>query len=194
MSAVRNLAPSAKASTILTTSGRYFDLIAPKVEMVATIDIAVGLANTCRFGGQLRILNGKQLFYSVAQHSVLVSRLVPAQLALMGLLHDSAEAYIGDVVAPLKQHLPEFKVIEHRIERVIAKKYGLTFPWAPEIKQADLRALRYEREQLMQPTSGAWSGLNEIEQINTGPFVPLSPDEAAKLWAIRFLELQGAVP
>lgn len=192
MTAVRNLSPGIRGSTILTASGRTFDLMAPKAEMIATIDIAIGLANTCRFGGQLKILRtGHPLFYSVAQHSVLVSRLVPPSLALMGLMHDSAEAYIGDIVGPLKQYLPQFKVIEHRIERVIAKKYGLRFPWSPEIKKADLRALRYEHEQLMHPTGRALPKLADMEPVD-GPLIPLESDEAAKQWALRFLELQGA--
>jgi len=173
-----------RGSTILTSSGRYFDLIAPTADMVVPIDIARGLANTCRFAGHTRE------FYSVAQHCILVSSILPPRLALAGLLHDAAEAYVGDVVSPLKQHLPNFKEIEHRIERVIAKKFGLTFPWPSEVKHADFRALRFEREQLMQ-ARGDWN-LAEYEPID-GRLIPLGPKEAATAWSYRFMELRGSI-
>jgi 5'-deoxynucleotidase YfbR-like HD superfamily hydrolase len=184
MKAARKSPPGVRGSTILTASGRYVDLIKPKVEMVTPFDIAVGLSNTCRFGGHT------SAFYSVAQHCVLVSQLVPPHLALQGLLHDAAEAYIGDVVSPLKQHLPEFKVIEHRLEAVIARAFGLRFPWAPQIKTADLRALRFEREQLMHPAGGQFSRLEEYEPV-PGTLTPLPPHEAAKEWLYRFAQLRG---
>jgi hypothetical protein len=172
-----------KGSTILTSSGRYFDIMRPTVDMVVEIDIARGLANTCRFAGHTRE------FYSVAQHCVLVSKLVPREFALAGLLHDAAEAYVGDVVSPLKQYLPNFKTIEQRIERVIARKFGLSFPWPKDVKYADVRALRFERQHLMHPC-GDWN-LERYEAVE-GELVPLLPNDAAQAWSYRFMELRGA--
>lgn len=90
---------------ILTFSGERFYPFSPAPEEVKTKDIAHALANICRFNGHTRG------FYSVAAHSVHVSRLVPPEFALEALLHDAAEAYVGDMVRPLKRGLPAFEEV-----------------------------------------------------------------------------------
>jgi len=81
--------------------------------MVRLDDIVHSLSLMNRF-------NGAALFpYSVAQHSLHVASLLPAELRLEGLLHDAAEAYIGDMVSPLKQVMPEYKSVEARIAAVV---------------------------------------------------------------------------
>ncbi len=82
-----------------TFSRTMFYPLDPHPEDVHIVDIAHALANICRFGGHAK------RFYSVAQHSVLVSRIVEPEDALHGLMHDAAEAYVGDVVRPIK-HMP----------------------------------------------------------------------------------------
>lgn len=66
-------------SWILTASGRHIDLLAPCPDEIMIEDIALGLSRECRFSGQTRE------FYSVAQHSVLVSLIVPEEFALPAL-------------------------------------------------------------------------------------------------------------
>lgn len=82
---------------ILTRSGRKFDLARPTADMVDPADIAHSLSMQCRFNGHT------SRYYSVAQHSYLVADLVPAEDQLAGLLHDATEAYVGDLVRPLKE-------------------------------------------------------------------------------------------
>lgn len=87
---------------ILTNSGLWFDFVNPTVEQVCVHDIAHSLARTCRFGGHTFG------HYSIAQHSMVVADLLVDQgpmTQLHGLLHDAHEAYIGDIVTPLKQSL-----------------------------------------------------------------------------------------
>src|SRR5574341_870942 len=86
---------------VTTRSGRVVRPLAPDDATVDLGDVAHHLSLVCRFGGAC------SRHYSVAQHCVLVSRVVPATHALAGLLHDAAEAYIGDVVSGLKR-LPEY--------------------------------------------------------------------------------------
>lgn len=128
--------------SILLRSGRYFDLTDPDPELVSIDDIAPALARLCRF-------TGHGAFYSVAEHSVRVSYLVPPQLALWGLMHDAAEAYLGDVSAPLKSLLPDYRAIEDRIEPVVFGAFGLTGPIPAEVKEADMLSLTIEKRHVL---------------------------------------------
>jgi uncharacterized protein len=141
--------------TILLSSGRYFNFLEPSPLTIR--EVAHGLSHLCRFTGQCRS------FYSVAQHSVLVSKLVPPELALWGLLHDAVESVVGDVASPLKRLVPEYKAIEHRCEVPILEGFGLTGPMPAEVKRADLVALRTEQRDLMPTMGGGWLSLQGIE-------------------------------
>ena len=110
---------------IQTYTGRQFWPLAPQAEHVDIRDIAHSLAMQCRFNGHCRG------FYSVAQHSVLVSQVVPPEDALWGLLHDAAEAYISDLPRPLKNTAPEFRAAEHRLLTVILGRLGCPSPCLP---------------------------------------------------------------
>lgn len=123
--------------SIRTFSGKLVDLRAPKLEDICIKDIAHALARINRFTGHT------SRGYTVAEHSLLVSRFVPVEFALDGLLHDASEAYLGDVASPLKSLLPEYKVLEARWTRVIEAKFGLREMPAP-VKRADALALEAE--------------------------------------------------
>jgi len=129
--------------TILLAGGTYLDLLQPEACDFTIEDIAHGLSNVCLFAGQC------EPFYSVAEHSVHVSRLVPAEHAFAGLMHDAAEAFIGDISKPLKDLLPEYRVIEHHMETVVLGRFGLTLPLPPEIKEADIVMLATEQRAIM---------------------------------------------
>lgn len=115
-------------------SGRLIDLENLQPQDILIQDIAHALSNICRFGGHI------PRFYSVAQHCCFVADLVPYPARLEGLMHDAAEAYIGDMVTPIK-HLPSmygFRALESKVEAAIAKAFGLGFGyWRNEIKAAD---------------------------------------------------------
>src|SRR5580692_3573951 len=121
-----------------TYTGKKFYPYDPWPEQICIEDIAHGLSMLCRFAGQCRF------FFSVAEHSIAVARLLPTNLELFGLLHDASEAYLADLPRPVKAGLPEYKAIEARVERVIAEKLGLPFPMAPEVKAADQALLKHE--------------------------------------------------
>lgn len=134
-----------------TYTGRQFFPTSPRTEDIDILDIAHALSLTCRYGGHV------DRFYSVAEHSVLVSQNVPAEHALWGLLHDAAEAYVGDMVRPLKLQMPTYRHVEDRILTAIALKFdlpGLTIPLA--VKNADARILLDERAALMKAPPHPW--------------------------------------
>jgi uncharacterized protein len=112
-------------------SGSVCDFLRPTVDMINIHDIATALSNSCRFNGQIN------RFYSVAEHSVRVAWLVSDERKFQALMHDAAEAYLGDVARPLKGMMSGYDELEARFEKVIAEKFGVEqFP-SSEIKKAD---------------------------------------------------------
>lgn len=129
-----------------TYSGIDFNIDNPRIEDIDIEDIAESLSKQCRFNGHCKG------FYSVAQHSILVSEKVNNKL--WGLLHDAAEAYIGDIVSPLKRQLPLVNEIEAKILKLIAQKYNLPWPIPPEIECVDIRMYDTEARDLMGGVGG----------------------------------------
>jgi hypothetical protein len=169
---------------ILTKSGQYFDFIHPERYRIEITDIAHALSNVCRFAGQCRT------FYSVAQHSVYVSRIVPEEDAFAGLMHDCAEAFIGDVARPLKLMLPEYKVIEKRVERALFAGLGLPEKLPASVKLADRQMLLSEQAALLPPHDDQWSILEGIDPAPGIIVTPLWPDEAYAAFMERYYELR----
>lgn len=174
---------------MLTYTGRQFFPFAPRAADVDLHDIAHALANMCRYAGHTR------QFYSVAQHAVLVSNTIfrdacrrvadpdSHEVKLTAadnlaerwaLLHDAAEAYLQDVIRPLKKcmyfdrpanpgwpnsffHVNE---VEEKVERAVAERFG--FAWADVervasvVKAADNALLMTERRDLMSDKGPAW--------------------------------------
>lgn len=128
---------------IQTFSGKRFYPLDPQPEQIDIVDIAHALSHACRFAGHCAH------HYSVAQHSLLVSQHVPAEFALWGLMHDAAEAYLGDVPRPIKSLLPAYKEAERRVQAAICARFGLPPDEPPEVKRVDTAILADERRALM---------------------------------------------
>lgn len=180
MSASNEASKSAHATAISTYTGNRFSPFATNIdELIVKInfeDIASGLSNICRFNGQT---HGN---YSVAQHSLIVASQVPPEYRLHAMLHDASEAYLGDVIKPLKTEelMPGYLVLEHRVEQAIFKKFGLEM--TPEIKKiikrADYVALATEKRDLMpNALDEEWEYLIGVEPLS-GRIYPLPPHEA----------------
>lgn len=125
-------------STIFTYTGKRVDFLSLRSEDISILDIAHSLSNLCRFAGHTRD------YYSVAEHSVRVSFLLPDHLKLAGLLHDAAEAYLVDLPTPLKKLLPGYTNIESAVERTLFKHFGLPLELPNEVKEADQQMLAQE--------------------------------------------------
>ena len=144
------------ANTIKTASGHYFDLADPKPEDVDIESIAAALSKTCRFGGHC------PEFYSVAQHSVLASLLSETH-PFEVLLHDAAEAYVGDVVKPLKNMLgKQFHIVEQRVSIAIARKFKAFHSDTEEIKRCDHLMLKSEKIFFWPEDKEEWLGFKGL--------------------------------
>ena len=136
---------------IQTYTGKQFFPIEPHPEEVDINDIAHALSMMCRFAGHV------DRFYSVAQHSVLLSRYAPDEFKLWALLHDATEAYLVDVPRPVKPYLTNYVEIETNLMSVIATKFNLgSAIIPPEVKAIDVRILLDEQSQLMKPQVVPW--------------------------------------
>jgi len=141
-----------------TSTGRTIDFLNPSEDQIDIEDIATALSRICRFGGH------SSAFYSVAQHSVLVMKLVELYLEcnnslinenlnLTALLHDASEAYLGDMISPLKHIVgASYRTLEHNFEVVIGQKFGASFYTEAAkqiVKKCDIQALEMEHEALI---------------------------------------------
>lgn len=124
------------------------------VEHVRLADIVAHLSQINRFGGA-----GKAP-YSVLEHSLLVAELVAPPLRRAALLHDATEAYLGDVVAPLKAALPVYVHMERHFREVISEAFGIAPSSVADdaaLHKADGRAFAAESRLLGPP--GLWEFL-----------------------------------
>jgi 5'-deoxynucleotidase YfbR-like HD superfamily hydrolase len=145
---------------IETRSGGEFWPLEPRRCDVDIEDIAHALSNQCRFSGHTRV------HYSVAEHSVRVSRLLKewgasVETQLWGLLHDASEAYLVDLPSPLKldPRFAFYKVAERQVMTIICERFELPLRMPDAVVEADAVLLSTEVRDLMNPRSGHWSKL-----------------------------------
>lgn len=173
------------SSEFITFTGQEFRILDFCTKDVRLEDIAHGLSNMCRYGGQCK------RFYSVAEHSILVSKFADhvsntVELTRSAFLHDGSEAYLGDLPTPIKILCPGYKLIEERFEREIFRAFGLQFGFRhPIVKECDYRMYIRERSILM-------PGKREIEPSELDELLAvrcLSPEEAKRAFLERAEEL-----
>lgn len=166
---------------IRTLSGRYFSFKSPQDYKFDIEEIGHALSHICRYTGHVKE------FYSVAQHSVLVSYCVPELHVKTAFGHDFAESVLGDVSSPLKAELSEYRAMEHIVEREIARQFGLIFPHPPSVKNADLRVMLAEMRDLKNGyVSADYPKLKPIDY----PIRPMEPKMAFTYFMNRWEEIQ----
>ena len=177
---------------IQTYSGIKMWPLEPDEDTILLPDIAHALSFQCRFGGH------SSRFYSVGQHCILVSDLcakygenVKTQLA--GLLHDATEAYLVDLPRPVKLQMPDYKVIEAKLEKCIANRFKLSHADFASVKKYDEIALAVEAEKLMCPIHPEWntSGVQDMNADGNYGLLAgyLSPEECEIQYLKKFKEL-----
>lgn len=128
---------------LLVSGGKRLYIDDPDESLILIEDIATSLSRIMRFNGHTRRP------YSVAEHSIWCSY-IPEDCkedALLALMHDAAEAYLGDIVFPLKKRMPVFAELERRFTDVIFRKFGVKGD-AVRIKEIDLRLCETEKRDL----------------------------------------------
>jgi 5'-deoxynucleotidase YfbR-like HD superfamily hydrolase len=165
---------------IQTFSGKCFWPFDPRPEEVRIVDIAHSLSMRCRYGGHCT------KFYSVAEHSILVSNHVKSEHALWGLLHDAAEAYSFDVLGPLKKDLPECRALEARIMVAVCRRFGLLEEEPENVSFIDRSIIADEKAILMVQCERDW----DTHPPRIGAHIlALSPMAAKAIFLERFAEL-----
>lgn len=177
---------------ILTYTGKRFDPEDILKTEVSILDIAHSLSNLCRFAGHTKF------FYSVAQHSVLVSKILEQQGfdkegCLLGLLHDATEAYLIDLPMPIKRlpMMDAYNDLEARMAQVIEATFNLknASEFSYYVKTADIIALATEARDLMNNPKD-WDSLNGIVP-DSSKIHGYLPTQAKALFLERFIELGG---
>lgn len=174
-------------SWIITFSGKQFWPLDPHIDDINIIDIAHALSLLCRYAGHCKS------FYSVADHSIRCAYIgidkYPKKLSRTILLHDAAEAYINDIARPIKPYLTNYKKIEDKLEKVIAEKFDLIYPFPPEIKIVDNILLATERRDLMSTLSNkVWNtyGQEPLEER----IIPMTIELAEQQFLTMFDKLK----
>ncbi|KKW09802.1 MAG: hypothetical protein UY48_C0053G0004 [Candidatus Gottesmanbacteria bacterium GW2011_GWB1_49_7] len=173
---------AARGPYIQTYSGKFFYVNDPRPEEIDVQDIAHALSQNCRFNGHV------PHYYSVAEHSVIVSRMVPPEDALWGLLHDASEAYLPDVPRPFKGELVNFKEIENRILMAIIENFGLTWPMPKSVHYVDSHIVATEANQLWGRTLDWTKHFDSMPSVNVYSW---NSDRAKKEFLARFEELSA---
>lgn len=174
---------SPDATPLHTFTGRQFFPLSPRLADIRIEDIAHALSMQCRFGGHLRS------FYSVGQHSVLVSQLCAPEDALHGLLHDASEAYLMDIPRPVK-HLPvmaAYRQAETVLQAAILRRFAVRAGMPATVKRADDALLINEAHDLFAVVP-AWAATGE--RLPLDPIVGWPPADAECAFLARFRELR----
>jgi hypothetical protein len=172
-------------TAILLPSGFVLDLMAPDASALPITDIARCLASQPRWGG------AAMPWYSVAEHCVMASRLVPQRLAYAALMHD-CEEFLGDWPSPVKVMLDR-QYVQERM-RPVKDELRRAFRFDdddPAVKHADLVCMATELRDLLPP---AWMDWGHLPPPHPDRIVPVGPERAYALFLERYAELQPAVP
>jgi hypothetical protein len=177
--------PDVNRAWIQTVSGGQFHILDPRQDEILIADIGHALGQMCRFTGHVR------RFYSVAEHCVHASHIVPPVDALWALLHDASEAYIADLNRPLKHFTavgPTYLETEKKIMDAICIKFRISSEQPASVTKADTAMLYAEKEQLMPPMTWEmkWGNDSEPADIKVRCW---SPEIAKVEYLHRFYEL-----
>lgn len=172
---------------IITFTGKKFNLLEPRLEMIDFEDIAHSQAMQCRWTGHCKH------HYSIAQHGYYCSFLGPEETALKRLVHDGSESYLGDMNRPLKHYTnagDAYRRVEWPIQDLVYEAAGVSGPEDASVKIADEAMLYAELNQLLPPLDFEVSN-NPFGNSKAANIVieEWSPKYAERMFAERFEQL-----
>lgn len=168
---------------IQTYTGKRIYPFEPDIELIDIKDIAHALSLMCRYTGHCKH------FYSVAQHSIIVSEIAPLEYKLEGLLHDASEAYLNDIARPVKKYFKEYRLAEYNLQKVISEKFKLNNEGSKTIKIIDDGMLYWEEKYLMNNIDG-WPIKQPYFKLNVTYFNSLLQKDVEKWFLDIFEELK----
>lgn len=142
-------------------------------------DIAHSLSHQCRYAGHCDI------FYSVAQHSVLCSQMAPKEYALEALLHDIGESVCPDIPRPVKYFVKGIREFDEEISASMFKQFELKWPLSKEVHEVDNRMLATEARQIMHNSNIDEWEIGELEPYNI-PIISWKPEHAKTMFLDRY--------
>lgn len=188
---------------ILSRTGKYISLTNPEKDMISIRAIVSALPVINRFAGNFDDMYRFGMdfpFYSVAQHSVIASKLVEPKYAMELMAHDMPEAYINDISSPLRKVIgSSIEDVDNGIYKLIAEKLELPDVLSKEAKSADAAMAFFERKMLM-PQSDEfeldqqlWDYCREHSERFPAPdIIPVDPFDARVMFVDRLEELMGS--
>jgi uncharacterized protein len=175
-----------QSAVVKMRSGRHIDLLSPEqmVSMIDIDDIAYSLSKMMRFNGHT------SRPYSVAEHCLRGVAYSLPQHRLEFLLHDATEAYLGDVVGPLKRCglFEAYRELESRWAGAVAERYGIAAKMSKEVHETDKRMLVTEERDLMGRPPASNDSYLPFEGIISNGAAP-HPDEVAERFIAKFYRL-----
>lgn len=166
---------------VSTYSGHRFYVDECNIDEIPLFDIAHALSMNCRYNGH------SERFYSVAEHSVLVSMLVPPEDAKWGLMHDVTEAFVPDVPRPFKHLITGFKEFENVLAEKMALYYDLPWPEPESVKYIDKHIVGSEARVIF-PEPPDW--VDFYDDVCPHDLIKgLPPNKACRLFMDRYEEL-----
>lgn len=181
--------PSPLGPTVILGSGTYFSYSEPWASVPTLEDLAYGHAYECRFNGQCRSRRtGRRVFYSVAQHCVLMSHVVAPAIAYDALMHEAEEFICKDLSTDLKRMSPDYKAIARRCQAALFVRFAVPMLDPDAIKAADLRMLATERRDILNWNGERW-GIDGKATPYDIEIEPWEHEEAARAFIARFREI-----
>lgn len=180
-----------KDAWLQTYTGKRVSVMNPQPNEINIEDISVALSKQCRFNGHC------SKFYTVAEHSVrgawLAEDWYGKDVAREFLLHDATEAYMGDMIRPVKRMMPQFEEMEQVFWKAISTKFNLPYVHSKEVHYLDNVMVSWEKRDLL-PNAEEWPNLPDISGLGLQKLHPYTDVEQIEaLFFSQFKRLFGGL-
>lgn len=169
---------------ITTYTGKQLDILNVQTSDIDIKDVAHSLSLQCRAMGHY------DRFYSVAQHSYLLSMVVPEEMNLAALLHDASEAYTTDIPTPIKTTFPELMELDRSVQQAVIEHFDLNPQHLLDLKPYDRELFYRECQLLFTEFDCDWElTIPSVRELEINHL--FEPQLAEQLFILRYEELTG---